>query len=460
MIRVEDFQLLRDGRLLLQGDVWEVAPGERVLLTGASGTGKSSFLLALAGLAPEHAPGLELRGRRFGRPRTAMVFQNPYAQLVCPTVEDEIAFALENAGWDRAAMRERVEELRDFFDLHGLGSREPWTFSGGEAQRTALAAALAPKPDLMLMDEPLGYLDEATARRFIETAGASGFAARPETAWVVVDHDPQAWASWADTRYHLSEDRTLRTVPRPWVSRPIVASTETGAAPKTAPETLPAPAAAQHARRDPPVLEIRGLTAGYGKGPDVLRGLSLSVEAGETVALVGPSGCGKSTVFRCLTGQLKPRAGSFRVDGRAYRPRLRAVSPFVWVPQVPEHYFVYQTAREEWSAGAAATVAEGNAATAAARDFGLEPLAERHPFTLSEGEKRRLNLASALAASRRVILLDEPQFALDAVSSAALEAALAKLRARGQAMIIISHDRAFCARVSHRVLELPRENVA
>lgn len=451
-ILLKDFELVRDGRALVWGESWELKPGERVLLTGPSGSGKSSFLLALAGLAPEHAPGLTLRGAREGRPSTGVVFQNPYAQLACPSVDDELAFALENAGWELNAMRARVAELKAQFGLDALGDRAPWTLSGGEAQRVALASALAARPKLMLLDEPLGYLDGEAAAGLVDLATKAG----REAAWVVVDHDPAAWAEWADTRYRLAPDGSLNKEPLPRATRRD--------APTSAAPASPTPGA--------PILEIRGLRAGYGRGPDVLADFSLGLGPGETVAVVGPSGSGKSTVFRCLTGQLKPRSGSFFVDGAPYTPNKRRPSPFAWVPQVPEHYFVYDSARAEWENGAASGSGASGAGSSreagsgvpaadhaapgllAARAFGLEALAERHPFTLSEGEKRRLNLASALAMKRRILLLDEPQFGLDAASQDALEEALARLRAEGVSMLIISHDPAFCARVAHRVVRI------
>lgn len=477
-ILLTDFELVRDGRSLVRGERWELRPGERVLLTGPSGSGKSSLLLALAGLAPEHAPGLELRGGRAGLPTTGVVFQNPYAQLACPSVDDELAFALENAGWGLSAMRARVAELKARFGLGALGDRAPWTLSGGEAQRVALASALAARPKLMLLDEPLGYLDGEAAAGLVDLAMKAG----REAAWVVVDHDPAAWADWADTRYRLAPDGSLTKEPLPASARRGAPASAAPADPMRAPSDpkpgepawvagapLSGPSAAAT-----PILEIRGLSAGYGRGPDVLADFSLGLGPGETVAVVGPSGSGKSTVFRCLTGQLKARSGSFKVDGAPYTPNKRRPSPFAWVPQVPEHYFVYDSARAEWENGAASGAGASGAGSPrgagsgvpaadhaapgllAARAFGLEALAERHPFTLSEGEKRRLNLASALAMKRRILLLDEPQFGLDAASQDALEQALARLRAEGVSMLIISHDPAFCARVAHRVVRIGR----
>lgn len=419
VVCVESFSLVRDGRTLVHGDRWAVEPGQRVLLTGPSGSGKSSFLLALAGLADDHAPGLGLEGSVVRPERVGVLFQNPYAQLVCPTVDDEVAFALENAGWDQGAMVRRVAELKAVLGLESLGDREPWTFSGGEAQRVALAAVLAPRPGVVLLDEPLGFLDGPSAQTLVQLATQADRSA----AWVVVDHNPEPWARWADVHYHLTDGQ--------WVKAPVVVPTRT-----STPPAPPVPGGVG--------LTIDGLTVGYAKGHPVLEGFDLAVAAGETVALVGPSGAGKSTVFRCLTGQLKPWAGTIEVAGVPYRPRLRRPAPLAWVPQVPEHYFVHPTVAQEW------------ASDDAGRAFGLTALATRHPLTLSEGEKRRLNLASALGSDRPIVLLDEPQFGLDEPSLAALEAGLRLLQGQGKTVLIISHDPSFCRRNAHRVVEVGR----
>jgi energy-coupling factor transport system ATP-binding protein len=274
----------------------------------------------------------------------------------------------------------------------------------------------------VLLDEPLGFLDSASARTLVNLASA----ADRQAAWVVVDHDAAPWADWADVHYRLTPGGTWSREPVPW---PEQLAGRPGGGP-TGPGRL---------------LELRGLRAGYGRGPDVLKDLDLDLVAGETVALVGPSGARKSTLLRCLTGGLKPRAGTIQVDGKPFRPRLNRPSPFSWVPQVPEHYFVHPTVRQEWAG--AEDLAEA---------FGLGSLADRHPFTLSEGEKRRLNLVAALAQPRSVLLLDEPQYGLDSTARTELERTLAELQDRGHAMMIISHEPGFCRRVAHRVVEVGR----
>lgn len=421
VLAVEEFTLARDGRLLVQGDRWSVERGQRVLLTGPSGSGKSSFLLALAGLCADHAPGLVWTARTHGQPSTGVLFQNPYSQLVCPTVDDEVVFGLENAGWDLASMTHRLGELKTQFDLHALTDRAPWSFSGGEAQRVALASVLASRPGLVLLDEPLGFLDGRSAATLVGLATD----ADRHAAWVVVDHDPEPWRGWADVHYRLVGGR--------WVAEDLPRSESPGSGPPVL-----------KSGASPPALEVRGLEVGYGKGPPVLKDFDLVLASGETVAVVGPSGTGKSTLFRCLAGQLKARSGSFLVDGRPYRPKLNRPSPFSWVPQVPEHYFVYPTVREEWGSLEAALA------------FGLESLADRHPFTLSEGEKRRLNLASALSSPRSVLLLDEPQYGLDTASRRELIDAIAVLQTQGRSLVVISHEPEFCRRVAHRTVEVGR----
>src|SRR5262249_1727221 len=137
----------------------EVRAGEWVALTGPNGGGKSLLCLALAGLlgpraGSVRADGAVLAPQAWERAAVGMVFQEPEAQLVAPTVEEEIAFPLENLGWCREAITERVRHLIHEFDLAALAGRSPQSLSGGEKSRLGLAAALASDPRYLILDEP------------------------------------------------------------------------------------------------------------------------------------------------------------------------------------------------------------------------------------------------------------------------------------------------------------------
>ena len=142
--------------------------GDRVLLHGPSGSGKSTLLAILAGLVPDHVGG-ELRGNiRLSYTRRALVLQNPEAQVITPTVEEELAFPLENRAMPVDEIGRRSSAMLDRFGMTALRCRHPLELSGGECQRLSLAAGLIQEPDILFLDEPTSYLDEARSRRLFQ----------------------------------------------------------------------------------------------------------------------------------------------------------------------------------------------------------------------------------------------------------------------------------------------------
>lgn len=423
-------RLGRADRCLIRSEGLTLGPGRRVVMTGPSGQGKSTLLAVLAGLAPEpvQAWAEDEQAQPWSPPeglRTALVLQNPWTQLSAPCVEEEIALALENEGLDARLIRARVEEALTLTGLEALRFRQPHTLSGGEAQRVCLAAALARHPDLLLLDEPLSYIDPAAAEDLV--GRLEGLNER--LAVLVVDHEPEWWTRWARTWWLLKEQGTLSETPKP-PARPD-----------------PAPARRNSSPSPAPLLSLRNLHFAYPGGPALLRGLDLDVEPGETVVLTGPSGCGKSTLFRLLAGQVKAQSGEFRLEGRPtgrdWRGRPRAPDPrrMLWLPQNPEHFFWRERVEDE-AAGAEMWLDR----------FGLSPLGSRAPFTLSQGEQRRLNLSVALTLNRSLLLLDEPSFGLDAPAYDLFCEALAEAQQRGQTLLVISHRPDLVRRLAHRVL--------
>ena len=156
-----------------------IQPGEFVLVVGPSGAGKSTFLRTLNGLAPHFYGGRWAgRARIFGRDPVALaprgmadlvgfVFQDPEAQFVVDTVEDELAFAMENFALPQATMRKRVEEVLDQMAIAHLRDRRISTLSGGEKQRVAIAAVLALQPQVLALDEPTSQLDPQAAEEVL-----------------------------------------------------------------------------------------------------------------------------------------------------------------------------------------------------------------------------------------------------------------------------------------------------
>jgi energy-coupling factor transporter ATP-binding protein EcfA2 len=404
-----------------------VAPGERVLLTGASGSGKSTLLRALAGLLdPETGdPAGELTvdgavpDRR--RQRVGMVFQDPDSQLVMIRAGDDVAFGLENTGTPPAQIWPAVDAALDAVGFDLGRDRATAALSGGQKQRLVLAGALAARPGLLLLDEPTAQLDPDGATQ-VRTAVLRAVQDR-DAPRVVVDHDVESWL--------------------PLVDRVV--------------ELLPGGGTVEHGpdwRPAPPRLPVRQQ---HSPGEQLLA-------AGRTMAVTGPNGTGKSTLALLLAGLRAPTTGRVTA-GTALTAGLRRPEqpPHRWragelvqrigtVFQQPEHQFLTGRVRDELALGAGDTAR----AEELMERLGLAALAEANPFTLSGGQQRRLSVATALATSPRVLVLDEPTFGQDRETWAELVALLAEQQDGDRALCLVTHDAGVVTALADDVLALGR----
>ncbi|HUZ18271.1 MAG TPA: ABC transporter ATP-binding protein, partial [Spirochaetia bacterium] len=189
----------------------EVARGERVLLIGRSGAGKSTLLAIIAGLVPDYVPG-ELSGSvERESDAIGIVFQNPEAQMVAPSVIEELAFALENRGVARGEMRSRIAGVASRFGLSNFLARAPAELSGGERQKVALASAITLRPEILLLDEPTSYLDPKATREFFELLELLP----PETTVVMVEHKIDEALRHATRVIELTGSGELTEIPFP-----------------------------------------------------------------------------------------------------------------------------------------------------------------------------------------------------------------------------------------------------
>ncbi|MFF5145230.1 ABC transporter ATP-binding protein [Streptomyces sp. NPDC013157] len=499
MIRFEDVSVTYDGaaRPAVQGVDFEVPEGELVLLVGPSGTGKSTVLNSVSGLVP-HFTGGTLRGRvtvagrdtRTHRPReladvVGTVGQDPLAHFVTDTVEDELAYGMESLGIAPAVMRRRVEETLDLLGLAELRDRAIATLSGGQRQRVAIGSVLTPHPAVLVLDEPTSALDPAAAeevlavlQRLVHDLGTTVLLAEHRLERVVQYADrvvllPGAGA--APVCGTPAEVMAVSPVCPPvvelgrlagWSPLPMTVrdarrrATATGLRERLGgrvPEQRPATAAAGPAA---PLAEVRSLGVRRGR-VDALRGVDLTVAAGETVALMGRNGAGKSTLLGALVGLVEPGSGAVRVGGAVpHRTRPRDLVRLVGlVPQEPRDLLYADTVGAE----CAAADRDAGAAPGTCRGLvsGLLPgvADDTHPRDLSEGQRLALALAVVLTARPPLLLLDEPTRGLDYAAKARLVGVLRGLAADGHAIVLATHDVELAAELAHRVVLLAEGEV-
>ncbi|MCB0078434.1 MAG: energy-coupling factor ABC transporter ATP-binding protein [Anaerolineales bacterium] len=460
--------------------------GSITLVAGPSGSGKSTLLRTLNGLVP-HFTG----GRIAGRLRVAgqdpitvgpalmsrtvgFVFQEPESQRVTDVVEDEIAFALENAAIPHSEMQQRVQRLLDQLALTPLRARSLDTLSGGERQRVAIAAALALRPDLLVLDEPTSQLDPSSADEVLRLVQALN--QRWGLTVLMTEHRLERVLPFVDRVVLLDDGRLMaagpprelaaQIDPAPpvlrlaralgWQPLPLtVAEARPFAAQLAAP---PAPAPPAPAPRDP-LLTVDGLRAGYGKD-DVLHDVSFSVGRGEAVALMGRNGSGKSSLLRALVGLNRARVGTITVDGMDVASEAVATicQRVGYLPQDPNALLFAETVAEELTITlknhAIPLAAPPIDPAALLATLGLAAVATHYPRDLSVGQRQRVALGAILVTEPPLLLLDEPTRGLDNEAKATLQALLQRWNNEGMALILVTHDVELAAAVAERVLIL------
>ena len=438
------------------------------MLAGESGSGKSTLLRAACGIVP-HFHGGEASGeltvagmsvRENGPSELARVcgtlFQDPESQVVMSGVRAEIALALEHRGESAAAVARAVEEASLALGVAHLLDRRTDTLSGGELQRVALAASLAHRPQLLLLDEPTSQLDPVAGdeligllRRLNEEWGTTVVLAEHrlerclpaadrvialEDGRIVCDAPPADFLCWAaETRPPLATPAArlfslagLEPLPAS-VKQARQALAVAGLEPDV--PTEPAAARPRRRRRSGAALELRGVWHEIENGPAILRGVDLRLDPRERVALMGRNGAGKSTLLRHVKGLLEPTRG-----------RIERAGEVALLLQNPGDYLIHEHASQE--------VDELGLARA-----GLAGRGAADPRDLSGGERQRLALEVVLSGGPcAVVCLDEPTRGMDRSRKEDLAERLHHLAEEGAAVLVATHDPEFAARLAQRVV--------
>jgi energy-coupling factor transporter ATP-binding protein EcfA2 len=479
------------GPAVLLGVDLTLQEGELVLVAGRTGSGKSTLLGVLNGLVPSFTGGrlsgdvlLDGTSVLTQPPRerahvVGYVGQDPTAGFVTDTVEEELAYGMEQLGLDAATMRRRVEETLDLLGIADLRHRDLRTLSGGQQQRVAIGSVLTMHPRVLVLDEPTSALDPTAAEEVLATL--TRLVHDLGVTVVLAEHRLERVVPFADRVVLVLGGGVVRVgdpasmLEQSPVVPPIV---ELGHWAGWSPLPLSVRDARRHARqlalvpraqpvaeRAPTVLEARGVTVAYGRRP-ALRGVDLALGAGQVTALMGRNGSGKSTLLWTLQGTRRRTAGSVQVEGRdpAQLDAAQRRALVGLVPQTAADLLYLESVDDECAAADRdAGLVPGEVPSGGARGL-LDRLAPgidgaRHPRDLSEGQRLALVLAIVLTAEPPVIALDEPTRGLDYPGKAALAAILATLTAQGRAVLVATHDVEFVAQVADRVVVLAEGEV-
>ena len=488
MIRFDDvsFEYPERNERVLQNVDLAVPEGELCLVVGSTGTGKSTLLRATNGHVPRFTGGrlsgevmVAGRSTRDWLPRdladvVGVVGQDPAAGFVTDTVEDELAYSMENLGVPPDAMRRRVEDVLDLLDLHALRDRPLATLSGGQQQRVAIGSVLTAHPRVLVLDEPTSALDPAAAEevlaaltRLVHDLGITVLVAEHRLERVVQYADRIALVPGGGAAILAGEPAlVLATSP---VAPPVVELARVAG-------WEPVPLSIRDARRCAPALRerlngrvparaarvpgdvvarVRRVSAVFGSVV-ALRDVEIDLRRGEVVALMGRNGAGKSTLLAHLVGLRAPDKGTIEVAGAAPDrfPARDALRHVALVPQDASLLLDAQTVEAECLA-ADHDAGRPAGSTRALLDRLVPGLrSDAHPRDLSEGQRLGLALAVVLVAEPPLLLLDEPTRGLDYAAKHRLVEIVDELASTGHAIVIATHDVEVAAAVADRAVVL------
>jgi energy-coupling factor transporter ATP-binding protein EcfA2 len=484
--------------------------GELVVVTGRTGSGKSTLLGAVNGTVP-HFTGGHLSGRvtvcgrdtRTHRPRdlagvVGVVRQDPLAGFVTDTVEEELAYTLEQLALDPPAMRRRVEEVLDLLGIADLRDAPLRDLSGGQQQRVAIGSVLTASPRLLVLDEPTSALDPTGAEEVLATL--SRLVHDLGLTVVLSEHRLERIVGTADRVIVVADDGTVSD----GLPRDVMAT-----APLAPPVVhlgrwagwQPLPLTIRDARRAATTLRAdlldqsdatdassghdtlgsrrvgqRVVATGPPSAPGddrvvatdlevshgtvaAVRSVDLSLRDGEVAVIMGRNGSGKSSLLWALHGTGPRRSGDVsvtaasgsRVDPATESPKGRR-SHIGLVPQSAPDLLYLDSVRAECRQADHEADAEPGTTRATLDRLAPGIPDDHHPRDLSEGQQLALVLSIQLAAAPAALLLDEPTRGLDYPAKAVLGGLLRDLAASGSALAVATHDVEFAATVADRVI--------
>jgi len=459
--------------------------GELMLIAGPSGCGKSTLLKCLNGLIPRSYPGIvsgeiKLEGRAITNltlrdlaQHVGTMLQDPDKQILGSTVEQEIAFGMENLCVPRKEMIHQIQEVLQRLHLEKYQKRATHALSGGQRQQVAAAGILVMQPSIFLFDEPFANLD-ARAVDELETLIAA-LRAEGRTI-IIVEHRVEEALQLKPNKVLLMREghqvffgdteAFLKVADPEQVKLPIQSTLDRMSDPSQIGTALVRPivtgqnSRAQGDEQDAPILTFDDVHYRYNLfSEEILHGISCNVHRGETIAVLGPNGAGKTTLVKQALGLLRPSKGAVRLYGEDTRALSVAqlAARIGYVFQSPSAMLFAPTVRKEISFGPdnlrfpQERISE--VVQEAAQAVNVFQFADRSPFALSFGQQKRVAIASVLAMQGKILLLDEPTAGQDYRSYIAFMEYLRSLPDL-DALLFITHDLDLALRFTKRVLLL------
>ena len=434
-IELKNVNFSYDGKTkILENTDFTAEYGEVTLLSGHSGEGKSTLMYIVSGIIPNVnygelsgevlVGGESIKGRKMGDicRKVGVVLQNADEQIIQKIVEDEIAFGCENLAFPPEKIQKQIEIVCNLMKLDTNWKCR--TLSGGQKQRLITASTLAMGQKIVILDEPLANLDKDGAAMLMGTLRSL---AKAGYCIIVIEHRLDMVLSFVDTVWHIGNKTVTKVENRQEYLQQQTAKIE---------DSCPIYA------EQSPLFKLDKVAFSVRKEREIFKDISLEIPKGGRTVFLGENGCGKTTLMRLIARLYKPTGGNitqyidekFKQKPKGSKAWYKKVGV---VYQNPDYQLFMPTVRQEISFGAKSE----EYAAEIAELFGVKHLWERHPQSLSEGQKRRVSIAAVVACQPEVLLLDEPTVGQDYDGLCALVEILNKLHMQsGNTMITITHD--------------------
>jgi len=472
MIKLDNFSFsYGDSKnLVLKNITLEVPDGDFLGVIGSSGAGKTTLSYAINGIIPHH-----YKGEYFGKIivndkdvfdtdacqlalEIGSVFQDIDSQMTCSTVEDEILFGLENFGFEKDEIENRLEWVLEEMGIANLRARDISGLSGGQKQKVAIAAILALRPKILVLDEPTGELDPTASRNIFRVV--KDLNKKFGITVIVIEQKIRLLCEFAD---HLAVLKTGQLAFAGTVKEVLshrdeladlglnhervgkildgLASGKTPEEEKTEKKLQAMPDFESYKSSAEPILSLNGVSFGYDENY-LIEDVNFNVYKGDFLALTGENGSGKSTMSKLMGGILKPASGTVSINGLdSKKTRNSVIAKHIgFLFQNPDRQLCCYTIREEIAFGLKALkLPDVNGRTEEIlKRFAFDP--EMPPFALSRGQRQQLALASIIAVHPEIMILDEPTTGLDYKECIELMNAIKELNEQGTTVIMVCHD--------------------
>jgi len=510
---------------ILKGINLKIYRGEFVVIVGPNDSGKTTLVQSFNGLIPHFQRG-EMRGtvKVLGKDtqetevadlcrHVGMTFQDPETQFLLSTVVEEISFGPQNLGLPPEEIKDRVEWALKVTRMSEFRKKDPVELSGGQKQRVALAATLAMKPEILILDEPTSMLDPIGKDELMAVLYDLRKTS-PDTTFIIVEHHIEELVNLADRFILLRDGKILRDAPTEKffedpdfllnngvrvpdsillykkIGRKIGSTGRIFLTEEEAIKALGKLLSERKIRVKTPVkkfeeyaeypskiaeeravaIEAKDIHYVYPDGTYALRGIDLKIYEGEVVALIGQNGSGKTTLSKVLCGIYKPTRGYVKIYGRDTRttkaPELATLIGYVF--QNPDHQIFNETVRKELEFGLKnllrfklikpeeieERIKESMKITGIP-----ETILDEHPFLMNKGMRQRIAIASILAMRPKILIVDEPTTGQDTWQSIEVMKFLERLNKQGHTIIIITHEMWVVSRWAKRTIVLAEGKV-